>query len=167
MNRVTASYLGLVAVLAVTPLAAPIQAATTAAPTLMPHRFYGGGAGAGAVVILRTGTATTITATPVNTRPELFHSSINFHCADGNLVATGMPAIALASTAGHYGFSTRFVVKGLKKEGPGATLPAATVSVAVSGKVENSKTVTGTVRVTGTMGCNLPAHAYRATLGFK
>lgn len=127
------------------------------------HSVYGGvTAKRDAFVALQTGSATTIAASPANTAPELRHSNINLACANQAQVNPGMVQIKLKLEHGSYGFSRSFTRTGVKETAPGSG--AVTLKVAITGTVRNSKTISGTVKVTGPQGCSIPSQAYTAKL---
>lgn len=130
---------------------------------LRAHSVYGGVTSRkDAFVALRTASATTIAASPANTAPELLHSNVNLECANKAQVNTGMVQIKLKLQHGSYSFSRRFSRIGVKETSPGSG--SVTLRIAISGKVRNSETITGTVKVTGPRGCSIPLQAYTAKL---
>jgi hypothetical protein len=127
------------------------------------HSVYGGlTAKKDAFVDLRTGSATTIAASRANTAPELRHSNINLTCANQAQVNPGMVQIKLKLKHGSYSFSSRFTRTGVKETAPGSG--TVTLKVAITGKIRNSKTISGTVKVTGPQGCSIPSQTYTAKL---
>ena len=142
-------------------LAASAYAASPA--QLHAHSVYGGlTANKHAFVDLRTASATAIAASPANTAPELRHSNINLTCSNKAQVNSGMPATKLALAHGSYSFASSFTRTGVKETEPGSG--SVTLKIKLTGKVVNSKTISGTVEVNSSGGCSIPSQSYTAKL---
>ena len=141
-------------------LAASAYAASPA--RLHAHAVYGGvTAKKDAFVNLKTASATAIAASPVNTAPELRHSNINLACSNKAQVNSGMPATKLALAHGSYSFASSFT-RTAKETPPGSG--SVTLKIKLTGKVVNSKTISGTVEVNSSGGCSIPSQSYTAKL---